>query len=232
MDNENDNGPVDTDPQPVTDVAAQPEQTRQDEPLRNYREVIDLKKDVRDIQRMLRDSVMPALTQRQQQQPQQARPESKVPERADAQQPQPPPYESLAADMAALRREMKLKDAFLELNIVDPDARELIAAAVETMDPSDVREFVARYAPKFAPKAEPVVAKTPTLMPQGQPVSDSGAPNRSPAPPPLNLTSIDPAAFKALPIEERKKYFQRYNASTGGDRNINPFERAVSAVRK
>lgn len=130
------------------------------------------------------------------------------------------------AEVQKLRRELDVERALATHGISDPDHRDLITAAVQTKNPTDVSEFIGRYASKFkvatpAPtQAQPVVETKPTVPAvtagtAGTPVG--GAPAR--AAHPDDILALDPAIVKTMDKKDLKTMYERQTRKN----STNPF---------
>jgi hypothetical protein len=222
MPNENENGGAATvapTSAPVVDTAAQTVQQSQgsDEPLRNYREVVELRKEVRELAKLTKE----ALAGRQ------ATTEQSKPATTEAK----PDGKNTSADVvlgefAALRRELALKDAYADLGIKPGPVRELMEHAVKSANPENVREFIEKYAAALqpaAPKETQATTTTAQAPAATQPArSNTGAPGVDgkialPEDPRL----IDPDVWRGMTPAERMEKFRASQRRAGA--NANPF---------
>lgn len=173
---------------------------RSDEPLLNKQEVVDLRKEVRSVEKMLKEQILPVLGQ------------LNKPAEPAKEKPQPAQTADAAlSEIAVLRRELELKDVFADLGVRSPQARDLIAKAAKADNPSNLREYVEKYAAAFQ-QAQPAAPAATPAAPPAQPAgkSDTGAPGtdgRSSLPDDPRL--IDAAIWKGM---DRKDRMSRYEA--------------------
>lgn len=202
-------------PAPVATAvdAAQAPAQGSDELLRNPREVIELRKEVRELTKMFKDQLAsrPAV------------PESKA-EKSPA-----PAVDAAVESVATLRREWALEKALTEFGAKPGPVRDLIEKAVASDKPQDVREYVQRFsslftapAPTAAPAAPAAAAPAPAQAPVGR--TDTGAPGVDfKASLPSDPRQIPPDVFKSLSREKQKEIVSGFISSQGVNRN--PFAR-------
>lgn len=132
------------------------------------------------------------------------------------------------AEVQKLRRELDIERALATHAISDPEYRELITAAVQAKNPTDVGEFIGKYASKFKP-ATPTTAQatpaaevkpaTPAVTAGTAGTGVGGAPARVQQP--GDILAIDGAAWQAMsPAEKKAAYEKQVRKSSG---NFNPF---------
>lgn len=200
-----------------------------DEPLRNYREVVELKRDVREVQRLIKDQLLPALASQRQPAPV-AQPE----EPARRAHPRPEAAAGGGAAMeavAALERKIELKDAFLDLGIKSAEHREMLEAIVAKASPANVREFLGKYAASLAPAPSSAQPSARAMqMPQATGRSNSGTPAApvSGAIATDDIYAIDPAVWLTMSPADRRAAWEKQRSNSGqGDRVLDVTRRAL-----
>jgi len=208
---------------PATDAAPDGAQTvvaaRSDEPLFNKQEIVELKKDVRSVKKVL-EELAPALSNLRTQASAETRSKATTALSQDS---------DLAQQVATLRRENALNRAFADHGLKPGKAREFIEKQAARLAPEDIGSFVAEYlsastVESAAPAAKPVTVPTTAAPPAvaGKPAGDTGAPGTDgKAPITSDLSGMDREVFRSLPPEQRRKLvteaFRRGGGGTGRD---------------
>lgn len=193
------------------------QQQGSDEPLRNYREVVELRKEVREMAKLMKD-----LAGRQ------GPTETSKPAAAEAKPEGRSGGAEAFAEVTALRRELAIEKACTELGVTSPTLRDLIERATVQASPADVRSIVEKVAGELRPAAvreTPPTPPPPATAPATQPArSNTGAPGVDgkialPEDPRL----IDPETWKGMTSKERIERHQANQRRAG--MNANPFPR-------
>lgn len=202
--------------------------TRQAEPLRNYKEVVELRKEVRSVEKLLKD-----LATRTQEQVKEMRMEEKQVKAEDKVETK---QDTTAADVAAvkaelhqMKRTLALKDAFMTIGVTNPSHREALEKMVVVDKPEDIGKYVSEKVSAMFPKPveapkEPVAeTKTPPVtVATAQPVgrSDTGAPGGAASTSlPDDPTLIPPDVWRSFGSKERRERYERWLAKSGMGNN-------------
>jgi len=188
-------------------------------PLVNYKEIVELRKETRENTALLKQFL----------ERESGRSQPVVPPTPTTPAPTSPPpkgdelttrFQALEGELATMRRDGALKDAFLEHGVTDPDLRDLIKVAAAQASPTDVAGIVAKYA-KFKTAAAPAAPATaPAAVPTG--TSNTGAAGgESRTQIPSDVLAISKEAWAQLSPEEKRARYEADKRSKGID--VNPF---------
>lgn len=198
-----------------------------DEPLRNKREVVELRKQTRNLERKVDEltEILKANLGRTSEQP---KPKAVAPE---AEQRVSAGKQALA-ELQDLKRELALEKA-LGAHGITGQARELIELAAKAAKPDDLHAFVAKYVPPKKSGGDEGAPAAAAVAPQAAPAAptNTGAPAVGGQPfIPESPFALSPAAMAAMSDEDRIAHFERYVSKTSN--SANPFISGFAKKRR
>lgn len=203
-----------------------------DEPLRNYKEVVGLRQEIRGVERLLKEQLLPGLAALQA--PNGAgNGKGGEPAKATAKPPEGD-VAQVAGQLTALKRELALERSLREAGIADGKARALLERATRDAAPDEIPALIAEYVgvvksatpatpatpPASAAPAAPAAPSEPPKIPPG--TSNTGAPGSdSRSQLPSDILLIEGEAWRSLSDADRRKRWEQFKRERLG--NENPF---------
>lgn len=207
-------------PAPTADAAAQP--------LLNYKEVVELRKETRETRDLLKQLLEKG--GRPETAPVAATPAPKDPPKGDELTTR---FQALEGELATMRRDGALKDAFLEHGITDPDLRDLLKSVASNANPTDVAAIVAKYAGKLKPAAPQSTSTTEAAKQAVTPgtTNTGAAGGEARTQIPNDILAVPAETWKQLTPEEQRRRYEADKRDKGG--NFNPVaERRRAQAKK